>query len=118
MAGAWIAHVKSVWKKKGGSYKDAMKAAAKTWKGKSKAAGKKKKKKVSKMTKMKKRKKKRKEELFDKQLHLTSLYILGALNSKHLSTNQLTTIVTGLKKIPTQILTMRTTNCIRTWVVN
>ena len=44
MAGAWINHVKSVWKKKGGSYKDAMKAAAKTWKGKSKAAGKKKKK--------------------------------------------------------------------------
>ena len=42
MAGAWINHVKSVWKKKGGFYKDAMKAAAKTWKGKSKAAGKKK----------------------------------------------------------------------------
>ena len=32
MAGAWIAHVKATWKKNGGSYKDAMKAAKKTWK--------------------------------------------------------------------------------------
>ena len=31
-AGGWIAHVKATWKKNGGSYKDAMKAAKKTWK--------------------------------------------------------------------------------------
>ena len=31
MAGEWIAHVRKTWKAKGGSYKDAMKAAAKTW---------------------------------------------------------------------------------------
>ena len=31
-AGGWIAHVKATWKKQGGSYKDAMKAAKKTWK--------------------------------------------------------------------------------------
>ena len=42
MAGAWINHVKATYKKMGGSYKDAMKAAAKTWKKKS-GAGKKKK---------------------------------------------------------------------------
>ena len=42
MAGAWIAHVKATWKKQGGSYKNAMKAAAKSWKGKSTAAPKKK----------------------------------------------------------------------------
>ena len=41
MAGAWINHVKATYKKMGGSYKDAMKAAAKTWKKKS-GAGKKK----------------------------------------------------------------------------
>ena len=32
MAGAWLSHVKATWKKSGGSYKDAMKKAAKTWK--------------------------------------------------------------------------------------
>jgi len=48
MAGAWIAHVKATYKKMGGSYKDAMKAAAKTWKSKAKA-GKKKGKKKSKI---------------------------------------------------------------------
>ena len=37
MAGAWIAHVKATHKKLGGSYKDAMKAAAKTWKSKKKS---------------------------------------------------------------------------------
>ena len=42
MAGAWINHVKATHKKIGGSYKDAMKAAAKTWKSKAKPAGKKK----------------------------------------------------------------------------
>ena len=42
MAGAWINHVKATYKKMGGSYKDAMKAAAKTWKKKA-AGGKKKK---------------------------------------------------------------------------
>ena len=31
-AGGWIAHVKATHKKMGGSYKNAMKAAAKTWK--------------------------------------------------------------------------------------
>ena len=31
-ASGWIAHVKATWKKNGGSYKDAMKAAKKTWK--------------------------------------------------------------------------------------
>ena len=36
MAGAWINHVKATHKKLGGSYKDAMKAAAKTWKSKAK----------------------------------------------------------------------------------
>ena len=41
MAGAWINHVKATHKKLGGSYKDAMKAAAKTLKNKS-GAGKKK----------------------------------------------------------------------------
>ena len=41
MAGAWINHVKATHKKIGGSYKDAMKAAAKTWKSKAKPAGKK-----------------------------------------------------------------------------
>ena len=39
MAGKWLDHVKATWKKSGGSYKSAMKAAAKTWK---KAGGKKK----------------------------------------------------------------------------
>ena len=34
MAKAWIDHVKATWKKNGGSYKDAMKAAKKTWKSK------------------------------------------------------------------------------------
>ena len=42
MAGAWINHVKATHKKLGGSYKDAMKAAAKTWKSKTKAVKKKK----------------------------------------------------------------------------
>ena len=38
MAKKWIDHVKATWKKNGGSYKDAMKAAKKTWKSaKSKA---------------------------------------------------------------------------------
>lgn len=37
-AGAWIAHVKATHKKMGGTYKAAMKAAAKTWKGKSASA--------------------------------------------------------------------------------
>ena len=46
MAGAWINHVKATYKKMGGSYKDAMKAAAKTWKSK---AGKKKSQKKSKV---------------------------------------------------------------------
>ena len=32
MAKKWIEHVKATWKKNGGSYKDAMKAAKKTWK--------------------------------------------------------------------------------------
>ena len=32
MAKKWIDHVKATWKKNGGSYKDAMKAAKKTWK--------------------------------------------------------------------------------------
>ena len=41
MAGKWLDHVKATWKKSGGSYKSAMKAAAKTWK--KKAGGKKKK---------------------------------------------------------------------------
>ena len=41
MAGKWLDHVKATWKKSGGSYKDAMKKAAKTWK---KSAGGKKKK--------------------------------------------------------------------------
>lgn len=41
MAGAWLTHVKATWKKQGGSYKAAMKSAAKTWK--KKAGGKKKK---------------------------------------------------------------------------
>ena len=36
MGKAWIAHVKATHKKLGGSYKDAMKAAAKTWKSKKK----------------------------------------------------------------------------------
>ena len=40
MAGKWLDHVKATWKKTGGSYKSAMKAAAKTWK--KKAGGKKK----------------------------------------------------------------------------
>ena len=31
-AASWIAHVKEVHKKQGGSYKDALKAASKTWK--------------------------------------------------------------------------------------
>ena len=43
MAGKWLDHVKATWKKQGGSYKSAMKAAAKTWKKSSKAGGKKKK---------------------------------------------------------------------------
>ena len=42
MAGAWINHVKATHKKLGGSYKDAMKAAAKTWKSKAKVGKKKK----------------------------------------------------------------------------
>ena len=41
MAGAWINHVKATHKKIGGSYKDAMKAAAKTWKSKAKVGKKK-----------------------------------------------------------------------------
>ena len=43
-ASSWIAHVKSVYakgKSKGMSYKDALRAAAKTWKKKSGAAAKK-----------------------------------------------------------------------------
>ena len=32
MAKKWLEHVKATWKKNGGSYKDAMKAAKKTWK--------------------------------------------------------------------------------------
>ena len=39
MGKAWIAHVKATHKKLGGSYKDAMKAAAKTWKSKKKEGG-------------------------------------------------------------------------------
>ena len=35
MAGKWLDHVKATWKKNGGSYKAAMKVAAKTWKKKS-----------------------------------------------------------------------------------
>ena len=31
MAKKWLDHVKATWKKNGGSYKDAMKAAKKTW---------------------------------------------------------------------------------------
>ena len=50
MAGAWINHVKATHKKLGGSYKDAMKAAAKTWKSKAKV-GKKKSRKKSKVRK-------------------------------------------------------------------
>jgi len=44
MAGKWLDHVKATWKKTGGSYKSAMKAAAKTWKKSAgtKAKGKKK----------------------------------------------------------------------------
>ena len=34
MASSWVAFVKSHWKKVGGSYKDAMKSAAKLWKSK------------------------------------------------------------------------------------
>ena len=37
-AGGWIAHVKATWKKNGGSYKDAMKAAKKTWSSKKKGS--------------------------------------------------------------------------------
>ena len=37
-ASSWIAHVKSVYSKGGMSYKDALKAAAKTWKKKKGAA--------------------------------------------------------------------------------
>ena len=37
-ATSWIAHVKATHKKMGGTYKAAMKAAAKTWKGKSASA--------------------------------------------------------------------------------
>ena len=36
MASSWVAFVKSHWKKVGGSYKDAMKSAAKLWKSKKK----------------------------------------------------------------------------------
>ena len=38
MAASWIAHVKETHKKNGGSYKDALKAASKTWKKKGAAA--------------------------------------------------------------------------------
>ena len=41
MGKAWIDHVKATWKKNGGSYKDAMKAAKKTWKSKKSEASKK-----------------------------------------------------------------------------
>ena len=40
MAKAWLEHVKATHKKLGGSYKDAMKAAAKTWKSKKKESSK------------------------------------------------------------------------------
>ncbi len=40
MAASWIAHVKETNKKNGGSYKDALKAASKTWKKKGAAAAK------------------------------------------------------------------------------
>jgi len=40
MAATWIAHVKETHKKNGGSYKDALKAASKTWKKKGAAAAK------------------------------------------------------------------------------
>lgn len=40
MAATWIAHVKETHKKLGGSYKDALKAASKTWKKKGAAAAK------------------------------------------------------------------------------
>ena len=40
MAASWIAHVKETHKKLGGSYKDALKAASKTWKKKGAAAAK------------------------------------------------------------------------------
>ena len=53
MAGAWINHVKATYKKMEGSYKDAMKAAAKTWK--SKAGKKKNSKKKKRMTTMKRK---------------------------------------------------------------
>ena len=42
MAGKWLDHVKATWKKTGGSYKSAMKAAAKTWKKTAKKGKKKK----------------------------------------------------------------------------
>ena len=42
-AGGWIAHVKATHKKMGGTYKAAMKAAAKTWKKTSSEAAPKKK---------------------------------------------------------------------------
>ena len=51
MAGAWINHVKATHKKLGGSYKDAMKAAAKTWKSKGAVKSKKKSQKESKVRK-------------------------------------------------------------------
>ena len=59
MAGAWIAHVKATHKKLGGSYKDAMKAAAKTWKAKKKGSDKESKKGGS-MTRITKKKVRRK----------------------------------------------------------
>ena len=34
MASSWVQFVKAHWKKVGGSYKDAMKSAAKLWKSK------------------------------------------------------------------------------------
>ena len=39
MAKKWIDHVKATWKKNGGSYKDAMKAAKKTWKSEKSKGG-------------------------------------------------------------------------------
>jgi hypothetical protein len=38
MASSWVQFVKAHWKKVGGSYKDAMKSAAKLWKKKGKTA--------------------------------------------------------------------------------
>ena len=55
MAKKWIDHVKATWKKNGGSYKDAMKAAKKTWKS-AKSADSKKGGSMSKISKAQKKK--------------------------------------------------------------